>query len=175
MRKYPLSLLTSILTSQWQRLVHLHRKPEVLCRCPRAVLLRVMDPFVLCGYVRGLVPGGPSILEIQMRSRRKTHRLPTIRGPAETLRRQCRQALPSSRRACLHLSLRLATAFCPQAKTLPLSSSLNSVRAPAHTCAIAGLSAGVLSEASRRGIVGLDVVSHRNISPGPLIPTGRYG
>jgi hypothetical protein len=27
----------------------------------------------------------------------------------------------------------------------------------------------------RRGILGLDVVSHRNISPGPLKPTGRYG
>jgi hypothetical protein len=37
------------------------------------------------------------------------------------------------------------------------------------------LRAGVLPEASRTGIVGLDVVSHRNISPGPLVPTGRYG
>jgi hypothetical protein len=41
------------------------------------------------------------------------------------------------------------------------------VRGPAHTCVIAGLRAGVLPEASRRGIVGLDVVSHRNISRGP--------
>jgi hypothetical protein len=126
MRKCPLSLLTSILTSQWQRLGHLHRKPEVLCRCPRAALLRALDPFVLCGYVRGLVPRGLLYFGDSMRSGRKTHRLLTIRGPAVTLRRQCRQALPSSRRACVHLSLRLATAFCPQAKTLPLSSSLNS-------------------------------------------------
>jgi hypothetical protein len=37
---------------------------------------------------------------------------------------------------------------------------------PAHTCMIAGLRAGVLPVASSRGIVGLDVVSHRNISPG---------
>jgi hypothetical protein len=49
------------------------------------------------------------------------------------------------------------------------------VRAAAHTCVIAGLRAGVLPEASRRDIVGLDVVSDRNISPGSLIPTGRYG
>jgi hypothetical protein len=53
--------------------------------------------------------------------------------------------------------------------------SVYTVRAPAHTCVIAGLRVGVLPEASRRGIVGLDVVSHRNISPGPLISTGWYG
>jgi hypothetical protein len=40
---------------------------------------------------------------------------------------------------------------------------------PAHSSVIAGLRAGVLPEASRRGIVGLDVVSRRKISPGPLI------
>jgi hypothetical protein len=49
------------------------------------------------------------------------------------------------------------------------------VRAPARTCVIAGLRAVVLPEASRRGVVGPDVVSHRNLSPGPLIPTGWYG
>jgi hypothetical protein len=53
--------------------------------------------------------------------------------------------------------------------------SFDIVRAPTHTCVTAGLRGGVLLEASRRSIVGLDAVSHRNISPGPLIPTGRYG
>jgi hypothetical protein len=118
MRKYRLSLLTSILTSQWRREEHLHREPEVICRCPRAALLRATDPLLLCRYVRGLVPRGLFYFGDPLRSGRNTQRLPTIRSPAVTLRRQCRQAL--------HLSLRLATAFCPQAKTLPLSSSLNS-------------------------------------------------
>jgi hypothetical protein len=59
--------------------------------------------------------------------------------------------------------------------TLAILGKGGSVRAPAHTCVVVGLRAGVLPEASRRGIVGLGVVSHRNISPGPLIPTGRYG
>jgi hypothetical protein len=124
-RKYPLSLLTSILTSQWRRVGYLDREPEVICRCPRAALLRATDPLLLCGYVRGLVPRGLFYFGDPVHGGRNTHRLPTIRGRAVTLRRQCRQALPSCRRACLHLSLRLATAFCPQATTLPLSSSLN--------------------------------------------------
>jgi hypothetical protein len=114
MRKYPLSLLTSILTSQWRRVGHLHRKPELLCRCPRAALLRATDPLLLCGCVRGQVPRGLFYFGDPLRSGRNTRRLPTIWGAAITLRRQRRQALPSSRRACQHISLRLATAFCPR-------------------------------------------------------------
>jgi hypothetical protein len=110
MRKYPQDICTENL------------KLSAAVRARRSF---ATDPLLLCGYVRGLVPRGLFCFGVHSAADAICIVSP-LSGPAVTLRRQCRQALPSIRRACLHLALRLATAFCPQAKTLPLSSSLNS-------------------------------------------------
>jgi hypothetical protein len=121
--------------------------------------------------------------EVQKSRRHPSRRTPTLSRPAPAGSRGLRPILARRRPRRKEATSRPAPADtnglrplrarrCPRGKVTTNRSDLSG---PAHTCVIAGLRAGVLPEASRRGIGGLDVVSHRNISPGPLIPPGRYG